>query len=103
VISFPELQNIKESEAVYCFWEQILIFVPRHASIRGSLPQSCHTGGSATSALPQSCLNPASLQPQSCQNTASILPRFGRRGLGFKSLVSIVLSWVQQYKRNVAF
>jgi hypothetical protein len=29
VNSFPELQNTKrESEAVYCFWEQILIFVP---------------------------------------------------------------------------
>jgi hypothetical protein len=27
VNSFPELQNIKESEAVYCFGEQILIFV----------------------------------------------------------------------------
>jgi hypothetical protein len=26
--SFPELQKIKESEAVYCFWEQILIFMP---------------------------------------------------------------------------
>jgi hypothetical protein len=28
VNSFPEPQNIKESEAVYGFWEQILIFVP---------------------------------------------------------------------------
>jgi hypothetical protein len=28
VNSFPELENIKELEAVYCIREQILIFVP---------------------------------------------------------------------------
>jgi hypothetical protein len=38
VNSFPELQNIKESEAVYCCWEQILIFEPcvRKEKIRPS-------------------------------------------------------------------
>jgi hypothetical protein len=35
VNSFPELQNIKELEDVYCFGEQILIFVPCKSSVDG--------------------------------------------------------------------